>query len=304
MFTLAECEAKWGKVASAVAHYSDYLGLASHMTAEQQARHQGRKQTASAQVQKLSASVPHLTLVLPRGAHRDTVIQRDGVVLQQASLGIALPIDPGEHVIVTQVPGGAEHKQVIAIELKDNKQIVLEVDASQSHGAPASVTAPSATKAAASSGPTPKYAAPAPPAERADIGGTYRTWAYVAGGVGAAGIVVGSVTGLMSMSNKKTVDDNCDGQECNASGMEAADRGTMLGNVSTVGFGVGIAGVATGIVLWLAAPRAKTSETGQRRWQPVVASQGKDGTLLGLRGMWWSRCPRETACWSRWSLAA
>ena len=113
LFTLAECQAKWGKVASAVQHYQDYTDLVSRLPADQQTRHRERVAIAKAQLGKLKPSVPTLTLVLPATAPPETIVTRNGVALQGAALGLALPVDPGQYVIVTRLPGGAEHSATV-----------------------------------------------------------------------------------------------------------------------------------------------------------------------------------------------
>jgi hypothetical protein len=270
MFTLAECEAKWGKVASAVSHYSDYLGLVSHMPTPEKTRHRDRASTAEAQVKKLKPTVPQLTVTLPANAPKDSTVKRDGIVLKSVSLGTPLPVDPGEHVIVTQVPGGPEHEQKLSIATGESKQVVVEIELPKD-------------AAAAPPGPTAApTASPPPGAPKAPPASGMRTWAYVAGGIGLAGIVVGSVTGIMSMGKKKTVDDNCDGTVCNQTGLSASDDGRMLGNVSTVGFAVGAAGLVTGIVLLITSPSPK-KETA--RWTPSLVV-GSHGATAGLQGAW------------------
>jgi hypothetical protein len=43
LFTLAECEARWGRSASALTHYEAYLDLFAHMSAEKQDKQRGRE---------------------------------------------------------------------------------------------------------------------------------------------------------------------------------------------------------------------------------------------------------------------
>ena len=87
-----------------------------------------------------------------------------------------------------------------------------------------------------------------------DAGSSQRTLAYVAGGIGLAGLVVGAVTGVLVLDRKATVDDECRGHVCSKEGKEAADSGQTLATVSTIAFGVGLAGIATGVTLILTAP--------------------------------------------------
>src|SRR5689334_12224252 len=77
LFTLAECEVKWGHIASAVAHYADYLTLFSRMPKDQQERQGQRPKIATSQKAALEPQVPTLTLVVPPDAPRGLVVKRD-----------------------------------------------------------------------------------------------------------------------------------------------------------------------------------------------------------------------------------
>jgi hypothetical protein len=117
---------------------------------------------------------------------------------------------------------------------------------------------------------------PAQPPPEKSSGSGRRTAAYVAGGIGIAGVVVGSVTGILVLGKKQTVNDNCPNHDCNDAGYEAATSAQTLGLVSTIGFGVGIAGLATGAVLLLTGSEPATTA---RTWQPVLTAGG--GTYGG-----------------------
>jgi len=109
-----------------------------------------------------------------------------------------------------------------------------------------------------------------------------RTWAYVAGGIGAAGIIVGSITGGLAIGGKSTMDDNCNGEACNHEGKEAADETQALALVSTIGFPVGLAGLAAGTALWLLSPSQDgAAATGRLQVEPLVSQ-----SMIGVRGTW------------------
>ena len=266
LFTLAECQAKWGKVASAVQHYQDYADLVSRLPAGQQARHRERVGIAKAQLGKLKPSVPTLTLVLPATAPPETTVTRNGVVLQGAALGMALPVDPGQYVIVTHLPSGAEHSATVSIALADAKRVELDVSQPAAPASPAS---------------EPAILAPpsAPPAESQRKSNTP---AYVIGGIGVAGIALGSVTGILVLGKKSTVKNDCVGSTCNSAGVNAANSGKTLAVVSDIGFGVGIVGLATSAVLLLARPKAEPdARASASHWQPLLAST-PGGAWAGL----------------------
>jgi hypothetical protein len=262
LFTLAECLAGWGKVASAVARYQDYVDLVSLLSPQQQARHRDRLATARAQLTKLKPTVPTLTLVLPASAPAGTTVTRNGETLGAAALGLALPVDPGTYEIVTRAPGVPERQTSVTLELGDAKRVELETGTAVANPpAPLPPTGPTAVETTV----------PAAPVTEQSSGSGRRTAAYVAGGVGIAGIVVGSVTGVLVLGKKQTVSDNCPNHECNDEGYSAANSAQHLALVSNIGFGVGIAGLVVGTVLLLTGSTAKPESSG-RTWQPTLTA--------------------------------
>jgi hypothetical protein len=97
---------------------------------------------------------------------------------------------------------------------------------------------------------------------------------------------VRAITGAMSMGKKTTVDANCVGPACNTEGKSAADSGKALGTVSTVGFGVGLAGLGAAAVLWLTAAPASASGSAGKRCSPVLALGDGGSALVGAQGSW------------------
>jgi hypothetical protein len=268
LFASAECQAKWGKIASAVARYEDYVGWVSRLPTDQQARHRDRVATSQAQIAQLKPTVPTLTIRLVAGAPSGTTIKRDGALLQGAALGVALPVDPGEHTLTVQAPGGPERSVKVDVASSQNRLVELEAPP-----APEAKTKPEA-------GTGPSEPAPLPATNReptADRGSSRRTIAYAVGGLGVAGVVVGGVTGVLVLGKKSTITDNCDGSACrNDTGYDAARSAKTLATVSTVGFGVGVAGLAVSAVLLLTGSTSERAASSAARTQPLLApsSQG------------------------------
>ncbi len=272
LFTLAECEAGWGKLASAVSHYSEYVAQVSRLPAADRKRHLARQKTAQAQVEKLRPRVPSLTLRLPADAPRGVTVKRGGIELFSASLGVALPIDAGEHELSTQVPGGPEHLQKISLAPGETKEVVLHIELPP----PAPVPAASASAPVSAGTPPPPSLSPSPPS-RAPV--------YAALGVGAVGVVVGSVAGVLALQRKQTVDQECSGNRCSPAGKDAADSGKGFGTISTVGFGVGVVGLGAGLVLWLTSPTPPPAAAAWRI-RPSLASRDRSSLVLGVDGSW------------------
>lgn len=281
LFTLAECEAGWGKLASAVAHYSEYIAQVSRLPAADRQRHLTRQKTAQAQIEKLRPQVSSLTLRLPAGAPPGVVVRRGGVELSSASLGIALPTDAGEHDISTQVPGGPVHVQKISLTPGETKEVTLDLKLPPPVASPpASASAPAPSPASTS----PEAPPVAPPS--APSGGPSRVPVYVAAGVGAAGIVVGSLSGVLALQRKRIVDEECSGARCTPEGKDAADSGKRFGTLSTIGFGVGVAGLGAGLLLWLTSPDPSPSAAVRRLRPSVATSPDRSSWILGVDGSW------------------
>ena len=176
-------------------------------------------------------------------------------------------------MIVTRAPGAPDHESKVSVQLGEAKSLELEV-------APPSTSSPSAAAERAAT----KIDLQAPPTPgETSHGGGRKTAAYVVGGVGVAGIVVGSVTGALVLSKKSKVSDGCHAGVCTQSGLDAANSGKSLATVSDIGFGVGIAGLAVGAVLWLTGGSDASAEHARTpAWQPIVASD-RGGFLTGVR---------------------
>jgi len=234
LFTLAACEARLGRIATAAAHYEDFLQLVSTLPVDQQAMQAERRQVAMAQRSLLIADVPYLTIVVPGKMPPNVIIRRDGSVVDNASIGKELPLDPGEHAISIESEKGAKYEHWITLEKRDQKTFAVDAAALAAARPPAPGESPP--------GPNVPAASNAKGARRRPSAGP---WPYVAGGFGGAGTIAGTVAGILAIGEKRTVDQQCSGSVCTAGGKQAADTGKMEALVSTIAFGVGIAGLVT-----------------------------------------------------------
>jgi hypothetical protein len=119
--------------------------------------------------------------------------------------------------------------------------------------------------------------------------------------VGLAGLVLGGVLGGLALSEKSTVDANCQPTSdpgtlgCHGDGFAASQRMKDLGLWSTVGFGVGAAASVTAIVLFATEPGKPKTEAragGPRREPSRIKSASArlsaspTGATLGIEGAW------------------
>jgi hypothetical protein len=270
LFTLATCEEKWGHLASAMTRYGDYLALYERLPEDRKStpKEKERARVARGRLEKLAPQVSELALLLPPEAPAGTIIKRDGDVVAVAALGVGLPLDPGEHTITSQAPGGQEWEEKITLANGEKRKVTVAVKT------------------------LPKSAPPEPEPERTGPN-SRRIATYVAGGVGVAGLAVGAVTGGLTLATRSTIAQHCgasvkstDPTACDLTGLNAVSTGRTLGWVSTAALVVGVAGLGTAVALFATEPRA--AKTGVRgRWlSGGILSLGPDGALAGVRGAW------------------
>jgi hypothetical protein len=291
LFTLATCEAQWGRIATAVSRYGDYLAVYERLPDDKQAAQAERFKVATEMRRKLGPEVPKLTLSLPSGAPAGTVVRRDGEVVAEAAFGVALPVDPGEHVLYTQAPGGPAVERRVTLAKGETKVVTLEVQAAEV-GPLASPSA--AAPLSLSSG--------APPAgEQAQQGPSgRRIAAYVVGSVGLAGLAAGGVMGGVAVAQRGIMDQHCgaaigqkDPTACDRTGLDAAGTAKTAATGSTIGLAAGGVLAVTGLVLFFTEPRSGPHPRGGTAAQPGsgwvsagVLSAGPGGAVVGARGEW------------------
>ena len=223
-FHLADCEERRGHVATA---WSMFRGVVSELADDDD-----RKPIAAKRAKALEPRMPYVTLVRASDTPPAVKVRVDGVELGEGSLGVPLPMDPGLHELVL-LPGEGKTERKSSFSLGEGERADLPLrvtlDAPPAGDAPEPASQPGAWK---------------------------RKWAYVAGGIGAGGIAVGAVTGIITLTKKSTVNANCSDNEraCNQTGIDARESGRTFGVLSGISFGVGAAGLATGAFLWLTAP--------------------------------------------------
>jgi hypothetical protein len=277
IFTLAECEAKWGKNASALQHYHEYLARYLKLAPSEQGRQRARQRIAETQVQSLEATVPSYTFVHPASAAEGGSVRVDGAVLPSLQ-GVRL--DPGEHVIVVDRGVGEKQELKLVAVAGDKKRLEL------SPGLP---NAPDplelkSDKPKFELGPPPAPETASQPAlERAPAskgGGSSHTAAWIVGGLGVVGLGFGTVTGVMAMSKASITDSHCQDVFCDATGKKAADEGKTLAWISTAGFGVGVLGVGAAIVMLVT---DSGSGGNARAWTPVLVGAPGGGFVGAAR---------------------
>lgn len=214
-------------------------------------------------LQETKASIAGLTIMLNAPKEVTPTLTVDGADVPATVLGVELPVDPGDHTIEVRAPGflkakarvklGNGEKQTIALELKRDPNAPSAQPVAEGQLAPSAPEKPLLATADASAGLGPS------PTEPAARPGSGRTWGYLSYGLGAVGLGVGIVFGRAAMADKSLLDDECPGKVCPESQRDKLDSAKTKGLVSTIGFGVGAAGVVLGTVLVLTSSGPSTA---------------------------------------------
>ncbi|WP_437671116.1 hypothetical protein [Sorangium sp. So ce131] len=234
-WNLADCLERLGRTASAWAAFREAADMASRSgQADREAKAVRRAADLEKKLERLAVAVA--------APEPGLVVKRNGAVLDAGAWGAPLPVDPGKHVVEATAPG----KKPFTVEAQTaGPGQIVTVEVPSLEPAPEAAVPPP-------SGPVLAPTAPSPPL--ADDGaGTRRTLSFVAGGVGLAGVAVGSVFGLIASSRwNKAQDDHCRTETlCDAQGVALVDDAKGAATLSTVGFVVGGVGLAAGVALFV-----------------------------------------------------
>ena len=249
---LARAQVGLGKLVSAQELYS----RAAHETLPPSASTASKKAVRDAQreLEALSLRVPSVIIrVKGSDAARVTL---DGVEVRSAALGVKRPVDPGKHLITASAAGLATREITVTLAEGKSESVTLELKPRPTEAPPAVVvalTAPAMTPP----DPIPPETGPIPAP-----GSTRRALSFVALGLGGAGLLVGGITGGIALSEHGEIADSCAEGHCSLPQQSTLqpkiDAYETMGAASTIGFIAGGALAATGVILILTTPGAKT----------------------------------------------
>jgi len=244
LLNLADCYEHTGQTASAWAAWKEVAARANAAGKSQ------IEKMALDRADALERKLDHLTIALTADSDVPGVeIKRDGLVVGQAEYGVAIPVDPGAHLVEVSAPkkkpwsaqvdvGAQEPDAHITVTLVDDERI-----------APTPVVA------------TPETVPPSAGEQTATGGNPQLVVGWLTVGIGVAGVVVGSIFGLNAASENRqaTEPSNCPtSTQCiTHEGVSLTDQARSDATVSTIFFALGGAALAGGAVLILTAPAGK-----------------------------------------------
>jgi len=232
---LGECYRLAGRRASAWATFREAESVAGKTGDRRITIAQGR-------IQELEPRLSRMTVTVP-AAVEGLVVTRDGVPLAGGLWGVAVPVDPGSHVVRATAP--RHQPWEITTNVADD-------------GAAASVTVPKLIRLP-DAPPPPVATAPPPPREESSSGGTQRAIGLGLAGVGAVGVGVGTFFGIKAMGQVDDAAPHCGDAGCDPTGFDLRSDARSNANVATAAFVIGGALIVGGAVLYLVAPRKRAA---------------------------------------------
>jgi hypothetical protein len=201
----------------------------------------------------LGARVPSVTInVKGTTPGQDVTLAIDGVEVPSGVIGLPRTIDPGHHVITAKTSTGQGQQ---------------EIDVAEAESKPVDIT----VAGDASAAPPPTDVTPTGPDEAPERSHSPTKLTYIGIGVTGAGILMGTITGIVSISDKSSLAKQCLNDICGPSSSSALSSANTMATLSDVGFAVAGAGaVFTAVTLILghdkkpdgAAPATDTPPSG------------------------------------------
>jgi hypothetical protein len=226
-------------------------------------------QEAKAEIGSVEGRRAYATIQVTGSDHATVTI--DDVPVPSGALGVKRPVNPGSHVVRASAEGfDAASAQFTVGEGKD-QSVSLELKRTASASASASPASTSEPQTSAST-VAPGTAQPAS-ADQGVPGSGRKTLAWVALGVGAAGLATGAVTGVLAISAHSS----CPSNGCAT--QSDVDNFHTVANISTIGFIVGGVATAGGLVLLLTAPKSQPATAARITPYVGLGTVGATGTF-------------------------
>jgi hypothetical protein len=231
---LADCFERNGQTASAYKTYKDAQKMATERKDKQQ-----RDKVAQKHIAQLEGHLTKLTILAPSENKPDGLeVTRDGEKLGASDLGLAVPLDPGMHVVSAKAPTFKTWEKKIEVSGDGNTMTVTVGPLEKEEAA----------------------APPPPPTEEGDPGFGFHVGGVVIGAAGLIAVGVGSVLGIVASGklSDSNANNHCDAQDtCDAVGLQLRSEAKDAALVSTILFIGGGVAVAAGITLFVLAPKKK-----------------------------------------------
>jgi hypothetical protein len=246
---LADCLQRIGKPASAWREFRSAEALATE-------RKDKRAALAHRRAEALAAGLDRLTIQVAPSLEGSLRLSLDGKALAREDWGTAIPVDPGNHVVVAR---SGEAERVFEASVDANRTTAsIQIDALAPDKPEEKAAAARPTGDVPAAGADTDAKAPEDDKPAGFAGG--RLWLSLGlAGLGAAGLGVGAGFGIAARSARDQSNDGpCNASDhCTPNGLSLRHDAINDALVSTVAFGVGIAALGACAVVTFVLPHGK-----------------------------------------------
>ncbi len=208
----ALCRERQGRLATAWSQFK-----LARADAERDGR-ADRVEFAERHLANLEPRLARLLVRLGTAVDRGSTVLLDGASLGPATLGVALPVDPGRHELTLRVPGGASRGFVVDAREATTTALVLEP----------------------------------PPTSAADARSSRQRWGVLSASAGAAAVLTGGAFALLARSRQADADARCPAEACSSAQARAVDDNASAhrwARAADVAFALGAVGLGVGSYL-------------------------------------------------------
>lgn len=239
----ARCYREMGNLVAAYVEFGRTEVEAKEL-APQDPRYVKTGESAAAERKELEPKLAFVTVTV-QNATDATKLSVGGEEVRRAGWTEPAPVMPGASEVIVDTPGHDPVKKQIT--LAAGEKTAITIDAGKG-----TVTT--------SNGDTPGDPGGGSPPPTPSEGHDYRTYAYIAGGVGAAGLITFGIFGAMAANRWSTIQDECGSKPCPESKRDYIEGGQTQQRIANVGLVIGIIGVATGVTLFVLSKPKKPTE--------------------------------------------
>jgi hypothetical protein len=187
----------------------------------------------------LNGRIPSLTITVKGAPDGESpTVSVDGTAIPAGAMGLPRAVDPGHHVVTAKLASKTSTGDgTTEVDVKEGEQKPVEV----------ALTVTAVPQADAAPGPTEPEAPSAPTRSHSP---TVITWLGI--GLAGAGVIAGTVTGVMSLSKKSALASECTNDVCGPSSDSDYTAANTYATISTIGFiaaGVGAAVAAVTLIV-------------------------------------------------------
>lgn len=245
---LGECEVEVGRLVDGTEDLQRVVK--EDLPAGAPAAFTAAKARAAAVIKKATPRIAHLRVHVSAPSGATATVTMDGDSYPDAALDGDRPVDPGTHSLSATADGMIKADTTISLGDAESKSVELKLVPDPNATKPTQIAAPVVVDQPKPPPPDDDTKKPPPPPPQSSPS---HVPAYIAFGIGIAGVGVGTVTGILALSKKSSLDTACGPSKtgCPSSSQSDIDSAKTMGTISTVGFIVGGVGVAAGVVLLL-----------------------------------------------------